>query len=884
MKLKPTTLFALVLLCGSFIAAPAIASAQRQTPGKKAVTTTKTTATGEQPAPADAAGEEALKAELDGIVSLAPVERVARLQAFLKKRPSQTLRVRAQEQLTSARAALGDEKLRTGDRRAGVELFRLAVTEAPAGMSDKLFVEVLSQLPANLYLLNERDAAFDLIRRLEQKVSGNPARLLSLATFYLGVEQADDAARVAEAAIKLKPDVAVAHLALATARRMALRLDEAAAEYARALELDPASKSARLSLADLRRATGKPDAALALYREQLPADVKDGTARSGVVLSLFDAGRREEAEKELQLALEERPDNLPLLVGAAYWYAAHEGGARGVELAERAVALEPRLRWVWARITLSRALLTQRRPLDAERALRPARQLGQFPTLDYELASVLAAAGLYEEAAEELSRSFNLRGGELEAQLAGRVRAHAATFTELLAPERRAGLFQFAPADTDENARQLKALLAFTLATRAGSTSTIDEKEALAAANDFAAGADEMRAFRQLYAASRLTQRGINWQAVVDLTEGAKGGVEAALNAPSASVAALADELREVRARAIAQGATTTAPNVPRDLLSKILRGRIEDLGGYALYNQGNVAEAVVRLRRAVSVTPENSPWARTALWHLGTALDAGGNQKDALAAYVKGYKLAPDPSRRLVVEALYVKINKSPDGLDKLLGESLTSAATGGGGRATSVPSPATTAGDATNTAAPATNTEAALTTQTSTPSPVPAATATPAQDATPAEVAPVTTPAETAPVPAPATVTASSSGATSTASPAPQATPEAMPAPKTVQKQKGIGGSCVVSISESSVQMSRNGGSATLTLTLENYAAATRPRINVATLNWADIVVLAEPHADSDGNVYKFTITSTSQKAGAFAVNFTTPCGKREVTVSVK
>ncbi len=903
MKLKFTTFLALLLLCGSIIAMSAAnVSAQRPATGKKTATTKTTTATtkttaDEQAAPATgtAANEETLKTELDAIVLLAPAERAERLQAFLKKRPSQTLRLRAQEQLTSARAALGDEKLRTGDRRAGVELFRLAVTEAPPEMSDKLFVEVLSQLPANLYLLHESDAAFDLARRLEQKVSDNAPRLLSIVTFYLGVEQPDDAARVAEAAIKLKPDVAIAHQALATARRMALRLDDAATEYARAHELDPSSKSARLSLADLRRATGKPDDALALYREQLALDAKDAAARAGVVLSLFDAGKREEAEKELQSALEESPDNLPLLVGAAYWYAAHDGAgsgggagssssnARGVELAERAVALEPRFHWVWARMTLARALLAQKRPLDAERALRPALALGQFPTLNYELASVLAAAGLYDEAATELSRSFNLRGdGELEAQLAGRVRAHAKTFTELLAPERRASLFQFTAADTDENARQLRALLAFTFATSVKAevegTIVFDEKGALAAANDFASGADEMRAFRQLYAANRMSQIGINWGAVVELTESAKSGVESALDAPSASVAAFADELRDMRAQAIAQGATTTAPNVSRDLLSKVMRGRIEDLGGYALYNQGNVAEAVVRLRRAVSVMPENSPWARTALWHLGTALDASGNQKDALATYIKGYKIAPDPARRLVVEALYRKMNNSLDGLDKLLNETPAPVATNVSTEPATVASPPPT-----NLSSPASASKTTNPTTTNTPANVEASAA-PTQTPAPA-IVPAATPSETVPAPTPEATPAAA--ATTTPTPDASPTPQAAAMPETKQppgQQKGIGDSCTASVSESAVELGKNGGSATLMVSLENYGAATKPRIEAATLNWSDIVVLAEPHAAADGNTYKFTITSTSQKAGTFSVSFTTPCGKRAVTVNVK
>src|SRR5205085_617021 len=365
------------------------------------------------------------------------------------------------------------------------EEFKQAVALAPADMSDKLFVEVVSQFPANLFLRGQREAAFAIAQLIEAKVKDNPQRLLVLSAFYLNIEQVDEAARLAEAARTLAPDLAAAHQALGAAERLALKLDEATSEYKRALELDPKSAVSRRNLADLLRATGKPEDALALYREQLASAQIQGfsigdpvlqtAARTGVVLSLLDAGKREEAE----------------------------------------------------------------------RALRFAREYGRFPTLDYELANALAAAGLYEEAAEELARTFTLKDGQLETQLAGRVPARAASFTELLAPERRASLFQATPADTDANARMLKGLLAFYLALNAKDTSAGADESALnAAVKDFTAGDDDLRAFRQLYAADCLARRGLALNTAAELAEAAKSGVEAAADTPVASVAIAADELR----------------------------------------------------------------------------------------------------------------------------------------------------------------------------------------------------------------------------------------------------------------------------------------------------------------------------------------------------
>ena len=715
--------------------------------------------------------DEELKAKLDAVAALPLAERIEPLQTFIKRSGQSSLKTRAIELLVSTRAALGDEKLKAGDATGGVDQFRLGVAEAPDSMSDKLFVEVISQLPANLFLRGQSASAFEVARLIEEKVKNNPQRLLSIAAFYLSVEQAGEAARVAELALKLAPDMPAAHQALGAAHRIAFRLDEAAMEFARALELDPKSASARRSLADLRRATGRADDALALYREQLAADPKDKAARAGLVLALLDVGKKEEAARELQAALQDDPRNLSLLVGASYWYVAHGEGGRALELAQQAVAIEPR--YTWAQIALARALIMQKRPLDAERALRLALQYGRFPTLDYELANALAANGLYEEAAIELARSFILRGDQIETQLAGRTPARAASFIELLAPERRAGLFQIVAADSENNARMLKGLLAFHLSIGTpDGQKTIDESGAVAAAKDFVADSDEMRTFRLLYVANRLLRRGAALQTVVDFTEAAKGGVEAALNAPAATVAALADELHGIRARAIATGTTPNLPAVQRNILSKVLRGRIEDIAGWALLNQGRTADAVVRLRRAVSVLPENTKWWGDALWHLGAALDASGNQKEALATYIKSYdRESPDPVRRAVIEALYLRVNGSLDGLDAKIGPPsvVTSSAS-------------STIADATlsKSVAPAASSERAEVRNTDTNVPP---TATLESNSNPA---PAPAKVEAPPAPSPASEAASSPKPETESKPtAPPASPEATPITEAEAKQ---------------------------------------------------------------------------------------------------
>jgi len=612
------------------------------------------------------------KEEVELTLTLPLEKRLAALKAFIAAHPNSVALPRANELIVVAHALFGEQKLQARDNEGGLQQFRLAISEAPADMPDRLFSEVIARIPFNLFFRGQRDAAFEMAHQAEGLAKPKAKRLLALAEFYLAVENADEAARLAEAALQLEPDSAAAHQALAASRHIALRLEEAESEYARALAIDPKSLAARIGLADLKRAGGNAEAALALYREQLQADSKSSPARAGMILSLFELGKKDEADTELNAALQdkEQSQNLALLVGAAYWFLAHNDVTRGLDLAQKAVVREPR--YSWAQIALARAAIADKRPLPAERGLRYARQYSRFPTLDYELASMLASIGLYDEAIVELKRSFSIKNGEIETKLAGRIAAHAATFTELLAPERRAAIFQKTAADTEANANMLKGLLAFDAAL---DQSSLSEDDLMAVARQFTKGDDPMRTFRQLYVAGRFLKKGVALATIVELMDQAMSGVEVALSVPAATVAAQPEELGDVRARAIARGETPEVPDAPRTALSGILRGRIEDYAGLALYNLDKPAEAVTRLRRAVSGSTEGTPIWRSALWHLGAALEATGKNDQALLYYIKSYVHGPpDPARRSIIENVYKKVNGTLDGLDDKIGAAAAS------------------------------------------------------------------------------------------------------------------------------------------------------------------------------------------------------------------
>lgn len=636
--------------------------AQRPRPAKKLASATKTIA-------AKIGGE---KEEFDKAVAQTSVlERINLLQKFIENFPKSGEKTHALELIVSARAEIAEEKLRGGDAASGVEFFKLAVKDAPPLVSDKLFTEILLQIPTNLFFRSQQASAVEVAKMIEERIDGNANQLLGLATFYLGTENADEAKRLANKAIAINPNLPAAYQTLGLANRLNFQLDEAVNSYAKALELDVNSSISRRSLAEMKRAVGKSDEAIALYREILTKDETDIAAQTGLTLALFDADKRGEAETAMQKSLAQNPDNLPLLVGAAYWYAAHEDGAKTVELAQRAIAVEPR--YTWAYIALGRGFLQQKHFLEAEKALLTAKRYGNFPTLNYEIASVRLAAGFYREAAEELKKSFAVKDGSLQTRLGGRVAVEAKNFIELLSLERRASIFEPLAADSSENADRIKSLLDFSQKLEAADA---DETIVSEAVNEFVKGDDKMKVHRQIFAANRLLENKKALPKVLELTRAAIGGVDSSLEVANPAAAILADELYESRTIAIIRGQVIIVPDVPRQTLLNILRGRIEDISGWALYQQGKTSEAVVRLKRAVSVLPEKSAWSRASLWRLGTALDADGKSKEALEAYIKSYSDSePSQTRRIIIESVYQKINGSLEGLDEKIGTKPASA-----------------------------------------------------------------------------------------------------------------------------------------------------------------------------------------------------------------
>ena len=176
------------------------------------------------------------------------------------------------------------------------------------------------------------------------------------------------------------------------------------------------------------------------------------------------------------------------------------------------VAVESR--YTWAQIALAHAYLGSKHPLDAERAMRYARKYGKFPTLNYELANV-SRRWVFTRKQWKCCASRSRSKTTDPHQPRRTPAANEAGFIEPAgARTPRRNLTSLAPVDTPENAKLMKALLAFNAAHACEGKGERNRRRR--AAQEFASGTDNMRGFRQFYAASRLLRNGIASRTVLE--------------------------------------------------------------------------------------------------------------------------------------------------------------------------------------------------------------------------------------------------------------------------------------------------------------------------------------------------------------------------------
>ena len=858
-------------------------------------------------------------------------ERIKALRKFLKDFPKTEKRPGVSDMLATIQLGLANEKLKANDAEGAAQLFVAAADDAPQPLSEPLFADFTGKILPAMFWGGQRIAAFDLAKTLEAKCSTSVPQLLGIANFYMGIENGSEARRVTADAIKLDPNSSAAYQTLGLANRIDFLLEDSVAAYAKALELDADSVSARRGLAEMKRSLGKADEAAALYAEILAKDADNLPARTGSILAMFEGGKRTEAEAELARSLEAAPGNVMLLSGVAYWYAAHNEGAKAIDYAQRAITTDPR--FIWSHIALARGLMAERRPADAEKTLLAARRYGNFPTLEYEIASARVKAGFFREAAEELGKNFSIKDGVVSTKLGGRLMRESADLTTLIERERQASIFAPVAADTPENAAILKSLLEFTV--------QLSEKEAksdavITAAEAFTSGSDDMRVHRLLFAAKELLSHKIAAEKAIELASAAVGKDDVGLEVPSPAAAILADELYDSRRLAATRDEYIRVPEIPRQTLSAILRGRIEEMNGWALYQTNRWPESAVRLKRAVSVLPTDSSWWRSSMWRLGASLEADGKDAEALDTYIRAYKAGQaDAVKYSLVEAAYKRVNGNSEGLTATIGANplqpapeTVAAKTDPTPETKSAPTPEPTVApsptpEATPSASPSPEVPKTEPTPETTPvvikveptpettpeikvepspSPIPvAAEATPTPTPTPEiETKPTQAVPEPTPTPTPAgkdlfppviitipppTTVAKAEKAEPKAEPIAEQSPETSPTevrprviePKTDESQPP----CVLTLSEDSITLDKNGGDLAVIVGSEEDMDLTD--VKAIFDSSSDISVRREPITGIKGRAL-FVLRSISSKTGLYSVVFDLPCGKKTLRVTVR
>jgi len=575
--------------------------------------------------------------------------RLKGLLEFLNQFPDGTLNAKARELIVSTRAAIADTRLRDGDTAGAYKLFMEAIAESPQPVSDELFAKVLLQIPTNLFVADMRAEAFEAALAIEEKISDDSRKLVGLTTFYITVQYVTEAIRIAEHAVAKDPEATLPRFTLAAALRLNFRLTDAIDVYRGILELDDESQSARLNLADLLRATGKLEEAIGLYREVLAKDEDDATALAGIAVALYQTDD-ENASLYAERAALADPANGLFHASIAFHLVRSGNPLKALDSADRSIAASPASSWGY--IAKARAMREIGDYDEAERLLIFARSLGDFPSLNYELASLRLTLGYFREAAETVFRSYDLDDDLVISYLGNRILADSDSFADLIRLERRAVTLDPMFDAEPETESRLKNLMRFV---KAVSSESPNQEIVIQTAEAFIAGDDSMRLHREIFIAGRMLQRDVAREYALAILRGAVGRIDGALKSPMAAPATLADDIYGARQVAFSKGERIFTPKATEQVLSAVLRGRVEELTGLALLLNGDAKQAIVRFRRSLSVLPERSAWWNSAQWRLGNALEADGNPADAVEAYIKTYDPAsPDPARYMEIERVW--------------------------------------------------------------------------------------------------------------------------------------------------------------------------------------------------------------------------------------
>jgi tetratricopeptide (TPR) repeat protein len=388
----------------------------------------------------DAAAVLAERAELDKALAAEPESRIPLLERFIAAHPKSLLGDEARERLVRAHATLGEVALKKNDPRRAGEVFRAALQAAGPKISDRLFLQVIWQMPVVMAATGYRFEGIQLMRSFEKRFLDEPQRLTQIGFFYISIESAPDAVRVLERAVELAPEEPRPLTSLGTALIISLRLDDAAAAFSKALELNPRDEYAYLGLANLRRATGNATEAIDLYKKHLEIKPDDANALGGLAVSYLINDDEVASSQALARALVLSPRDFRLYTQLAYLYISRGRIDKAREMNELAMRFEPR--FAWSHIVQGNILLAEKKYGEAIAALTQAENYGDFPTLHFELAKAYMVADRYDDALEHLAAAFDItEDGQFETSLGDILNLRTSRLDLLLERERQASLF-----------------------------------------------------------------------------------------------------------------------------------------------------------------------------------------------------------------------------------------------------------------------------------------------------------------------------------------------------------------------------------------------------------------------------------------------------------
>jgi tetratricopeptide (TPR) repeat protein len=626
-----------------------------------------------------------------------PSDRIQALEKFIVTQRGSDVQ-QAKEMLLREYTLRGEQHLREGSPQNAAIDFSSVLRLAPEKINDKFFDQYIFPMPVAMSAFGFRSESVDLMRSFEKRFENDTNRLVQIGFFYVQIEAPLEAVRILEQTVKLAPGDHRAHNALGSAYLINLRLNDALAEFERALELNTNDEFANLNIANILRSLGDFERAEQAYRKHIKLKDKDSEAHGGLAITLFALGRNEQAQREMQIAMEIDSNDYRILTQLAFFFLNRRRTDMARPLIDRAARIVPRFAWV--HIAKANADLQENKYGDSLSTMITAQEYGQFATMNFELIKMLMAVDGYDQALNIMSKAFTVTpDGEFETMLGGVSKARSQRLDLLIERERQAALFLNESPTTTLQFRLAEALgkidrylqiasaakkqssassaaaktkrpaagatkgaksgkgnedeTAMATRPRRAASETPSANEPLSAGRDAGLqGMDELmrsittfttlddgrQPFRMIWVARRLTEQGI------------------ALDAAEQLATEPDNSMRD-------------APMLDREGRRSVFFGRVYDALGWALFKKGDTRNAIATLTKSVeSYLP--SAERKTALWHLAVATEEAGDNKNALEFYIASFEAgsSSEKIRKAQIESLYKKVNGSLAGLEERL------------------------------------------------------------------------------------------------------------------------------------------------------------------------------------------------------------------------